>query len=403
MAKKILILGAFDRFNYGDLIFAIIIENLFNLYKKDFDIEYYGLIKSDLSKYGGKKTNSIKELFRSKKNRKINALIIAGGEILDSRWLDIYINLGSVRKKYLLLGLNKIIGRRKIEKIISKLIGSDSKLPWVVTPNDFNIPLRVIYNAVGGSNLQSLPDYLKEELKNKLNEASYISIRDEKTKKNIEYLNLKESNIELAPDSAVLLSDFYPIEKLRTVVNLETLKITANFPNGYICFQSNYLLSKDKEKTIAKELEKLNKKFGYGIVLLPIGRATGHEDQTALLNIKKLLRDTPSILPNENTIYDIMYLIANSKMFAGTSLHGSITALSYCVPHVGLTNKVSKLENFLNTWDLEEQKKCIAYEDIVDHASYLINIPHEKLAKRRDELISLSYRNFEKILSVIET
>src|SRR5262249_29726607 len=45
---RIAVVGAFDRFNYGDLLFPIIIENALRYYGCHVQAEFYGLFKRDL-------------------------------------------------------------------------------------------------------------------------------------------------------------------------------------------------------------------------------------------------------------------------------------------------------------------------------------------------------------------
>ena len=46
--KKIAVLGAFDRFNYGDLLFPIILEKLLDKNKNEYDIEFFALVELQL-------------------------------------------------------------------------------------------------------------------------------------------------------------------------------------------------------------------------------------------------------------------------------------------------------------------------------------------------------------------
>lgn len=96
-----------------------------------------------------------------------------------------------------------------------------------------------------------------------------------------------------------------------------------------------------------------------------------------------------------------MMLIAQSKIFIGTSLHGNITALSFCVPHIGLTTRDPKLESFLNSWDLLEQSSCIPYNKICKKMKSVTAIQKEKLKQKRDELVTLSYINFEEMMVAV--
>ncbi len=63
--EKILIIGAFDRYNYGDLLFPLILEKQLDTYHKDFQYEFYGLVESDLSKEGGKPTLDLKAFYEA--------------------------------------------------------------------------------------------------------------------------------------------------------------------------------------------------------------------------------------------------------------------------------------------------------------------------------------------------
>ena len=62
--EDILIIGAFDRYNYGDLLFPIILEKQLQTYGQDFRFQFLGLVKSDLRPQGGIPTQGLKEFYR---------------------------------------------------------------------------------------------------------------------------------------------------------------------------------------------------------------------------------------------------------------------------------------------------------------------------------------------------
>ena len=395
MQKKIAVLGAFDRFNYGDLLFPIVIEKVLNLYKIDCQIDYYGLIKSDLRQYGAKPTSSIRMLFEKTNLPEGSILIVAGGEVLSAKWINMYLHLLHGIPKYILYGINIIFGENISSKISRYQLGSRLQLPWIISPLDFSSSVKVIYNTVGGVGLLSLTPNYQNVVKEKLSKATFLSVRDGKTKDALNTFGLQ--NVEISPDSAILISEFFPIDRLKNYISSETIEIINRYQKGYICFQSNRALAKNKEHLIASELQKIYDEFGYAIVLLPLGRASGHSDQIALKKIKKHLR-APSIIPNESNIYDIMILIAKSKTFAGTSLHGNITALSYCTPHIGLTTKVPKLEAFLKSDPTLELSTCVPFTELYDKIKASLNISEQALECRRNALVAQSYNNFNKIM-----
>lgn len=65
--NKILIIGAFDRFNYGDLLFPIIIEQQLKTYSNALDIEYFGIVESDLSSLGGSQQKTYSNFMKAVK------------------------------------------------------------------------------------------------------------------------------------------------------------------------------------------------------------------------------------------------------------------------------------------------------------------------------------------------
>ena len=93
-SRIVKIICASDRINYGDLLFPIILKKLF--LENGISFENYAIKKSDLTFFGALKTKSIFNLISDIKyqNKKI-VIIIAGGEVLGSKWENIlsYISL----------------------------------------------------------------------------------------------------------------------------------------------------------------------------------------------------------------------------------------------------------------------------------------------------------------------
>jgi hypothetical protein len=55
-------LAASDRVNYGDLLFPIVFGKVAEKKSLDAEIHYYGIVKSNLSYFGGYPTNSYGKL-----------------------------------------------------------------------------------------------------------------------------------------------------------------------------------------------------------------------------------------------------------------------------------------------------------------------------------------------------
>ena len=105
----------------------------------------------------------------------------------------------------------------------------------------------------------------------------------------------------------------------------------------------------NNDEQYANMLSNIHKETGLNIILCPIGTALGHSDQDALIKIKKHLGSESSYqLINNPSIWDIMWLIKHSSLYIGTSLHGTITAMSYGRPFA--VHGPNKLKTYLDTW-----------------------------------------------------
>ena len=137
------------------------------------------------------------------------------------------------------------------------------------------------------------------------------------------------------------------------------------------------------------------------IVLVPIGLALRHEDDIACERLKSCL-SIPSCVLNSRTIYDIMYAIANSKLFIGTSLHGNITAMSYDVPNVGFGGQ--KLDGYLKKWAWGLQKVgCITPDIISRFAIKVLEQNPDDYKEANLHRRELARENLENIMGVIKS
>lgn len=361
--EKILIIGAFDRYNYGDLLFPLIIEKQLNTYGKDFQYQYFGIVESDLSKEGGKPTQGLQAFYEQLSNREDKAsVIIAGGEALGVTWNSLYAALSTPFQKIHRhhVRLSKFIDLNRVAK---KLLKGKTTLPFVFDRVDFPGIKKIVLNSLGGSGLTKALFDRYPFLQHKLQRADYLAVRDGLT---IENLRQNKVEAHLFPDSAILMSEFYPIDQLEKSVTKDVADYVKKNRGNYVFFQINKKTTVGKESLIAEELDKIYQNDETQICLCPIGKALNHDDHEALKAVQAKLR-CPSTYFDADHIWDIMYLIANAKAYAGTSLHGAITSMSYAVPHVGLV--VEKLDAYLETWGVEGNNYGVPFDQI--HKQYV--------------------------------
>jgi hypothetical protein len=393
---RVAVIGAFDRFNYGDLLFAVVAERMIRATAAAVPIGFYSTVRSDWRRLGGHRTLSLRDLLRPGELPHSSVAIVAGGEVLNGRWGH---TMETVVSAPLAFCLRRVDWRwhARADALARWLSGTRLELPWVLGPEDFPGWVRVAYNSVGGSSLDQLPPDARARVEEKLGRAAYLSVRDERTRSLLEAGRLA-GRARLAPDSAVLISAFYPAADLERRAAPAVREIVGRHPGGYLCFQINKALGSGQARLLAEQLEAVHRRYGLAAVLLPNGRARNHEDQVALAAAHRLLR-TPAVLARGAlTIYDIMYLIASARAYAGTSLHGSITALTYEVPQLGLTRSVPKLEAFLRTWGLPGPG-CVPLQELSERLAEALAVPRAALGRKRAELVAAAQANFRELFA----
>jgi polysaccharide pyruvyl transferase WcaK-like protein len=381
--RKIVVYCACDRLNYGDLLFPLIIKNIFNV-KYNQEVEIVGTIKSNLSEYGALKTDSYKVLWKKRKIDDKDFLIIAGGEVLQTEWSAVLSFLSSI--------YYHVYHRSPFKKLFNKfaqiLIGnSNESLPFV--PSSFKIlnDYYLIFNAVGGNFVSS--SIHSKTIEKSLENSVYSSFRNKHIYNDIK-LNFSNVNAILSPDSALIMSDVFK-------------EIPTESSTKYIVFQVGYYKSIRKLEIIAQQLDSLQKITKLEIVLMPIGFCAGHDDLKALRIIKGRLNNPNITIRSEKNIFSLMKSIACSKLFIGTSLHGVITAMSFNVPYLGLNPKIEKLESYLDTWGIAGLNKCSEYDSLAKNAVKALEMDRKILKEHFDKQKNMVYSSFDDIIQIINS
>ncbi len=393
--QDLLIIGAFDRYNYGDLLFPIILEKQLRSYDLDFRFQFFGLIRSDLRAQGGIPTQGLREFYHqcSDASHPVH-VIIAGGEALGVTWNSLYAALNPLFQKinYRHKKINKVLDLNALTRVFLK---GKTALPFLLEKRDFPGIKSVLLNSLGGSGLNATTFAKFPELKPNLQQVDYFAVRDQVTLQNVLKAGLKA---HLFPDSAILMSDFFSVEILENSVSSEVKVYVEKNRGNYAFIQINKKTTRGHEQTIAAELDKVYANGSTELCFCPIGKALDHDDHEALRSLGKLVT-APFTYFDADTIWDIMYLIANSKCYIGTSLHGAITAMSYAVPHVGL--KVEKLSAYLGTWGVNGNRDAVEFSELYDRFVTVTNGSKQELEDSRDRQFTEIRKSFDLMVEAI--
>ncbi|MEM9292017.1 MAG: polysaccharide pyruvyl transferase family protein [Acidobacteriota bacterium] len=371
---RVVIAGAFDRFNYGDLLFAHTATAALReagLSEAEVEIQYGALRDADLRSVGGVEAFSLDSILAGAPKRP-TALVVAGGEVLHARWTDAYSALTSAPQAIALkvahrLGVGSLADRYS-RRALCPVSTNPRPLPWILEPSTLQVEiLTVAYAGVGGCRLDQLPPPLRQRARRGLGAAGYLSVRDAATAEHLKRWQLPHS---LAPDPAGRLTDLLPPNRLSSRLSPATARWLEHRQRGYLLFQASRYLAWGHEQQIADSLLAIAHGQGLDIALLALGRASAHEDDHLLRRVAAKIRSRGGIChqPPAPAVADIAALIAGSALYAGTSLHGNLTALAYARPRVALSPRVHKLTAFLASWDPAQPGGPYPFSELTDRA-----------------------------------
>jgi polysaccharide pyruvyl transferase WcaK-like protein len=341
--------------------------------------------------------NGLDEL--CKKDNQDDIFIVAGGEITGADVGLMYMHLSKNRFQTVIKKIiRKILKREKFLNYSAKKLKIKNYFPWIIDKEIYGKDIICIYNTIGANSINSVKPEEREYIINQFKKSEYISVRDNKSGELI-----KNANAKIYPDSATYMSRIFSQEELMEKSSEKIKTFIYENQKRYVCIQMNkgYLINKDKNKVV-NEINKIIAD-GYKVILLPIGFAQLHEDNISLNKIYKKMKKNQNIVYFKKiNIYEIMNLIANSIFFAGTSLHGNITAMSFGIRHIGLNKKITKLEEYLKSWEIEGQNECIEIENLYSKFCELLNLNEQEIEENKNRLLELTKENFNNIYNIIK-
>jgi hypothetical protein len=377
-SKKIGFIGAYERDNFGDILFLYVTKKILN--------EEAGLSGEPLSIVSSAMTECLDGLKVKSYNkyslREYNILFSVGGEIINCTTQQaLKMSLPSTYSKE-----KDLFSKISRDYFGTKGIGIDD-LAYIPTAMDFKegeLPA-IIINSAGGSGFNYLPEGTKKKAIATMKSSKYISVRDPQTQR-----LLKEHGIhsELYPDIVHYISNY--------------LKFKNNNDRDYIVFQCSKLYIDHKgHKAIASKLYELATKYSKKIVFLEAGRASGHDDYGSYEKIISLMDSgfKHEIFEKRNAL-EIVKLIAGAYITITTSLHCRIVSEAYSVPRVSLKHYIGndmvgdKTSKYAAYWDSDYPFES-ELEDLLSNTDKSLKLVHVNRLK------PLLAKNIKKFISVI--
>jgi hypothetical protein len=351
-----ILFGAFDRHNFGDLLFPHIAAALL----QDEQLLYAGLAGRDLCEYDGHRTRPIMELRDCEAN-----IIHAGGELLTcSAWQAAIMLLPACQANAIIARLDAR-PREKMEWA-HHMLGTHSLTPYSLPKQLFPRATSIVYNAVGGANLGECDPALRAEALAKLAAAEGVSVRDRCTQAT---LNAAGIDAALMPDPAVLVKELFGATIHRRAAKGEAARMLGAFPQGYVCVQFSADFGDDETlAAIADQLDRIAHSSGHGVVMFRAGAAPWHDDLDCYRRVAARMH-APAGIFNSLRLWDICALIASSRAYIGSSLHGRIVATAFGLPRTNLRHPahighLTKQAAYAATWEAQGMPAVVDVDGI---------------------------------------
>jgi len=341
------LVGAFERDNFGDLLFLLVTERLL----APWPTVALGLLSADLSKQCDRQIISTSSWFQVSQNCLPRAIVFAGGETLTcdiDAAMRYSADMVSCRQG----------GDDHIAAVYRLMCPLGGRLPYV-DGSQWRIDedkrlVRLAYNSIGGAALdKSYNASIRDDIELALTDVDYLSVRDGYT----QYLLSERLGIkaECHPDVVTLVSECCMEEIAKGKRGLEDV---LGKLEKYILFQaSDAYIENAGVPDICDVLAESSKVLSSSVMLQPAGLAQGHDSIDKLAAIRGGLygrgMSADSVYLHENrSVWAQVAAIANAACFVGTSLHGRIVSMSFGVPRVSLKQK-AKIGAYVKTWDIE--------------------------------------------------
>jgi polysaccharide pyruvyl transferase WcaK-like protein len=240
--------------------------------------------------------------------------------------------------------------RDELGRFSSKFMGYESPGPFIVNNNNYKKISNIIYCSCGVP--FDIDESESESVRDAFETARFIYLRDYKSKEKLIKSGVK-CEINVAPDLIVKLSDFFDKEDAKRKGQSILKKQNVNTAKKILCFQSKPNNKKDTE-LIFNELLTYKKKNDAEIILMPIGFCHGDDVYLKTLSDRS---DGAFHYIDVHSIFDMISVIGSSDFFVGTSMHGNITAFSFCIPHLFGDISVEKIDGFLEVTGLSSSYK----------------------------------------------
>ncbi|MGF1872917.1 polysaccharide pyruvyl transferase family protein [Photobacterium indicum] len=359
---KVGVSGTFDVDNFGDLLFPLITD------KKLSDFNCVAISPTG-SKTSFSDANLPHEISSSLND--FNALVIGGGNIIrtSNTTLDTYKINNIGHNAYNNIWLSSCLSN----------IANDAPIIW-------NSP------GVAEELLPELDEYVKKCLAR----TDYISVRDQQSK-DLLLSVCNDADIHVVPDCAWQISEIFDKDELFS----DFKKIVPNYDSKKYCVfhLNNRYINEKSTIELSRYIERICSHFKFEPILIAIGEC--HGDEALINSISGNLTIPYTKLVNLTSLKSVISLLAHSKAYFGSSMHGLITSASYSNAAICIANGKIKFEGIQ---DLFEGDKVIydSWEQVIDNLDTIniieLSSASNKVHQVSSEKLDVHWNNIRKLI-----
>jgi len=391
-AHATILFGAFDRHNFGDLLLAHVAGRL--LARPG--AHHAGLATRDLAACGGHSVIALPRLAGMLGSMPVD-IVHVGGEILTCEAWEAAVMLQSGEEA------GAIIARlddRPVERTAwaASYLGLPDRAPYVLPQGLFRDVRRTDFYGIGGIDLDRRDPAMQAEVIAKLTSATRVGVRDSQT---LALLDKAGVACRLEPDPAVMVAYLFGARIRRRARHGELARTLSAFPHGYLAFQCSADFGDDDTLArLAVQLARFTTAHGLGVVMFRAGAAPWHDDLACYRRLASRMRGVLVALFGSLDLWDICAVIAHSRLYAGSSLHGCIVAGAFALPHVGLlrpgqAREASKQVAFGAAWGTAGAPAAVAVDELAEGMEAALATDcaqRERLARDRVTALRASLR-----------
>ncbi len=386
----VILFGAFDRHNFGDLLFPHVAATMLGERK----LVFAGLASRDLRACGGHQVQAIAQIAKEWGERPVD-IMHAGGELLTcTAWEAAVMLLEPAQARQVIARFDA--HSEGTMQWAREELGLAGHAPYTVPRSLFPCARHIIYNGVGGVDFDACEPAMQAEVLSNLNAADAVGVRDRRTQV---LLHAGGVDTRLLPDPAVMTAELFGTEIRRRAQEGEVAQLLSAFPHGYVAVQFNTSFDDDEILgELATQFDDLARE--QGVVLFRAGTAPWHDELKCYRRLAACMRSPHVRIFTSVHLWEICALIASSRAYCGSSLHGRIVAMAFGMPRINLmhpvqSGRLTKQDAFAAAWEEQGMATTVDVWETARGIRQAMAVDRMRLEEKAGELAAAYRAGFD--------